>query len=313
MSDTLAAEAKPAVRLYKISDSAMLQFARLNRNMFLIDKPGFVALNPDFDGSFGADWLTAIETAEDAPTDEVVVDQQSQQTETVEEQMALCRQKYGQVIYYAGEAFDRKTILNEFGQNDYLDIRNKQNEMITFMGTLHATATKYKVQLIAKGYTQAKIDEIETLRDDLITANVQQQQLIKERPTTTADRIEKMNTVYRFCQKVNRASKQVFLGNYAKIQQYLLPASENAVHDLAFTGTVTAQETSAPIAGATVTIPALGLSTNTDEFGAFAFAQEIPDGTYSFTVSAAGKKDFTGSVTIVDGTTVTQNVAMIAA
>lgn len=312
MSEIIVSEAAPAVRAFKISDSAMLQFGRLYRIMYLADKAGFTALNTDFDTAFGNDWLTAIITAEDAPTDEVVVDQQSQQTQAVEMQMALCRKKYGQVIYYAGEAFENnKTVLNEFGQDDYLDIRNKQNEMVTFMGTMHATAEKYKVQLIARGYTQTKIDEIGALKTALIDANVLQQQMIKERPTTTADRIKKMNTVYRFCQKVNRASKQVFIDDYAKINEYLLPASDNDVHDIAFMGSITAQETSAPIANATVVISTLGINAVTDEFGVFAFAQEIPDGTYAFTVQAPGRKDFTGTVTIVDGTTVTQNVALV--
>ncbi len=314
MDTFILSEPQPLVRSFKISDPTLTAFARVYRELFLEDDGLFGDLNPEFQNDFAAAWLEAITNAEDTPSDETMVDIQIQQTNGVLSVMSLCRRKYNEIIYYVEEAFSANiAVQNEFGRNDFVNVRQQQDGMINFMSNLYRSAGKYNAQLLAKGCTQDKIDEILTLKNSLIEVNTDQQKLIKERPTATADRIAKHNLVYSYCQKVNRASKRVFADNYAKIQQYLLPASENQAADIAFTGVVTRQEDSAPIENATAAIAALDLTAQTDNLGVFAFAQEIPDGTYNFAVTADGRQDYTGSVTITDGETVTRNVAMIAA
>ena len=300
------------VRFYKIADAKMLQFARTYLALFITDQAGFKATNPDFSDPFPTAWQAAIELAYSTPTDEVVVDVQSEQTKVVLDIMEQCRKKYRQVSYYAGDAFDEdKTILNEFGQDDYENIRTSQAGMVVFMGTLFETTTKYFAELKAKGFTAAMRDEIPLLQKSLSDSDVQQELQKKQRGTTAATRVSRMNDVWKFCQKVNRASKLVFDGDIAKLHQYLLPGSENKQQDLALTGTISAQATGLPIEGATATLQGTGLSAISDEFGVYAFTQQIPDGAYTLKITAAGFQDFTVPTSLTNGATTIQNAAMV--
>ena len=302
------------VRLFKIADPKMLQFARTYREIFLLDSTLFKALNPEFTDEFGNQWNTAIETAYNTETDEIVVDMQAEQTELVKQAMEDCRKKYHQVMYFAEESFgDGSPILSEFGRDDFMKIRNDQAAMVIFMGNLFTTSSKYFATLKLKGFTDAMRDEIPTLQKGLSDTDTEQELQKKQRGTKAAIRIGRMNAVWQFVQKVNRASKIVFDGDFTKLHQYLLPGSENKPVDIILTGTISAQATGAPIEAATAEIVGLGLTAAGDEFGVYAFTQQIPDGSYTLKVTAAGFLDFTVSVTLTNGTTLLQNVAMLGA
>lgn len=302
------------VRLYKLADSKMLQFARTYLALFVQDRAAFIALNPEFDNNFADQWQNAIQLAYNTETDEVFVDQQVEQTEQVKLSMEQCRRKYRQVMYFATETFGEKSaVLNEFGRDDYNNIREDQAAMVLFMGTLGRTADKYFERLRIKGFTQQMLNEITALQTALSDNDTSQEVKKKERGTAAGERIGRMNEVWKnYVQKVNRASKIVFDGNYPKLHQYLLPGSENRQEDVILTGNITDQATAQPIEGATATIQGLGIAAVADEFGVYAFAQQIPDGSYALLVQAAGYQDHAVNISLVNGSTLVQNVALIA-
>ena len=96
------------------------------------------------------------------------------------------------------------------------------------MEMLYLTSDTYKVELIAKGFTQPKIDMILQLKDELRQEQVEQETAKKERPVKTQERILILNKPWLSMRKINRASKIIYKDNYAKLNEYELPRHSQA-------------------------------------------------------------------------------------
>ena len=115
---------KKITRLYKIIDPEMYEASKTKRGFFLEDKADFINFDADFADPFAAGWLTDISDAEAIPQDEVLDDQLTQLTKTVEEEMTNCRNKFQDSKYFIEKTFpDNIPVWNEFGYNNYDDTR----------------------------------------------------------------------------------------------------------------------------------------------------------------------------------------------
>jgi hypothetical protein len=90
------------------------------------------------------------------------------------------------------------------------------------LGYRQASIASQKTALIAAGYTQALIDELQTISDTIDSLNAEQEDMLAERGDRTQTRIEAYNAVWEFMQKINKASKVTFEDNPAKLEMYLL-------------------------------------------------------------------------------------------
>lgn len=209
-------------RAFDGTDAYLIETAITIRSLMQNDLADFSPFSTKFDATYLAAFQTAIDDCLAFGTDETAQDQQSQLTNDVLAALKNCFKKYGQMKFFAEQAFpkniDRQ---NEFGTNDYQKARRNQAQMIVFMDTLHAISQKYKTDLIAAGATQAQIDEILTLRDAYIEANRKQEVAIKERPSDTRERNIKLNTLYGFIVTVNSAAQIIYYDNDAKKGAYV--------------------------------------------------------------------------------------------
>lgn len=294
-------------RDFSISDDAMLQDGRITHAQFVLDEADFIGLDDDFKPPFAANWLTAIEDASKAPKDEQIVDVQTGLTATVDACLDACRSHFQGAKYYIEKAFASKVwVLNEFGYDNYDEVRQVPEKMITFMDVFSTTANKYKTELIAAKYTQAKIDEIATKRLALIDAKKAQELGKNSRLSATQNRVLLLNTAWGFRTKVAKAAKVIFADNYAKYKIYLLPASEEAATTYSVKGQVTDKAIDKPLADVQITN---GTETvTTDSNGKYGFAK-LENGTYTLTFTLAGYKTVTATAKF-DGTILTINEAL---
>ncbi|MFI5217996.1 MAG: carboxypeptidase-like regulatory domain-containing protein [Bacteroidia bacterium] len=305
------ATADEILRLYRITDPEMYEASRTKRSFFLEDKVELVAFDSDFADPFVTDWLTEIEAAEAFPQDEALDDQLTQLTAVVEEKMESCRDKFQSAKYFIEKAFPKNApVWNEFGYDNYKTIRRVQNDMVTFMKQFHSTADKYKVQLIASGYTQPEIDEIDTLRTELIDANTIQENFIGDLPVKTQARHIKNNEVWNIMVKVCTAGKTKFRNDFARYQRYLLPPGEESPEALSILGLVTDQANGNPLQGATLDLQPVGANTTSAANGRYSFGG-LPDGNYTLTVSLADYVTQHIPVTITGGNAVEVNVHLV--
>jgi hypothetical protein len=211
------------IRLYKMPDSEMITTSRVIHTQFIKDKPLFIQFDSDFADPFSSRWDNSITLAEDAGRNIDVTGEQVHLTEVVTACMEKCKTHFQKSKYYIEKAFpDDPVKWNLFGYEEYDSARRGESRMIPFMKAFHTEAVKNKVKLIEAGYTQEKIDEIKSLWEELLNADNMQEVFIREKPVVTQGRVETLNAAWEFVMKVNRASKDIFADDYAKLQQYVI-------------------------------------------------------------------------------------------
>jgi hypothetical protein len=301
----------PIKRDFAIPDEDMIQDARLKHASFLEDKTDFVAFDPDFADPFAANFEIDIDAAEATDDDETVTDQQQQLTNVVLDEMQKCRDKFQDAKIFIAKTFpDNKEVQNEFGFNDYTQAQKGQSSFIKFMFKFHKVATKYKVALIAKNYTQLMIDEILTFHDTLKDADVAQDLFIKNRPVKTRDRILKMNKAWKGETTICAAGKRIYKDDFAKYQRYLLPPGEETPEALSIKGIITNSATNAADEDVHVQIEANGISVFSNGTGLYGIGG-LPAGTYTLKFTKVGLQErIIANVVVVDGEITTLDVQM---
>jgi hypothetical protein len=120
------------------------------------------------------------------------------------------------------------------GADTYNDARKSVPNMIVFLSNMNRQTSIYQTELLAAGCSATLIDEILTLRDELIVANTDQSTSKGNRSITTQERTNRFDSLEDFIRAVCRVGKLVFEENEAKFKQYLrfkstsTTASENA-------------------------------------------------------------------------------------
>jgi hypothetical protein len=193
--------------------------------LYTEDESEFFAYNAVmFPPVFKTNFQTNIDAAHNVTKDEIVVDEQQEETLEVTAKMKECFayfQKMKPTIMFTFP--NKQAVWNQFGFDDYEFARRSQGRMMQFMNMLNKTSVNYSVELIAKGWTQVKIDQCGTLAAELKTENTEQEQAKKDRPVETQERIVILNTCWEDMVFVTNAAKAVFYDNYAKLHQYILP------------------------------------------------------------------------------------------
>jgi len=230
-------------RHYDSSDAYMVERCTTIQGLFVGDLAAFTAFDADFSSIFSDQWESDISNASAVSSDETLQDQLRQLTETMNTAWAACRDKWSEVKFFMQKAFPTSPgKWAEFGADNYTKARGTTTATIRFMSLLHDAAVKYSTELIAAGYTQPKIEDIQTLNEALEAANKAQEIFKEARLTETEERIATLNVPYDTLMLVCAAAPMVFPNSAAKRAQYVFkPTSSSAA--TVFDGTVDASAT----------------------------------------------------------------------
>jgi hypothetical protein len=305
-----------------LSDVKAIEFSETYRLGFVgspPDIPGdsaeFIAFDADFGGTFAADWQDAIDACTAAPSDEVREDEQQIMTEEVKARMVDGRKAYRVNRYFVVKAFPGNiSVQNLLALDDYVAQSRSQAGMSKLLVELntHCNKPAYKPALLAAGYTQLQIDELLTLAGALKVDNAHQNTFIRQTTQATEDRRALYAHMWSFAQKVNAASKVIYMDDIVKLNYYTFPASNESPEAFDLVGTVTDAGTGLPIEGASIKFPTLGLVVATDENGKYG-ATGLPTGNVPIEVSMLGYVLQNLTADIPATGTATVDVALVAA
>jgi len=296
-----------------ISNDTMLTGAETMLDLYSADVADFTAYDAGLDAAFGTAWEADIDAARDFPTDETVQDDIEEKTAFMNTSWEKCRTHFQDSKYFIEKAFPgNAAIMKSFGFDNYKEMSRDQDKVLPFMDQFHDKAQSNNAALIAQGYTQIKIDLIETLGGEYRTKQREQENAKKDRLKQTQDRIVLMNKVWASISRVNKASKSVYRNNFAKLQQYLLPGAgtNEPAEALALRGTFRNTADSQPINGGTFNLTAHNVSDTTNLNGKFGITVGVPVGNTPYEATAPGFTPRNGNVTILANETVTQDVGL---
>jgi len=211
-------------RDYTMEDLDMLVRAQVFHNAFVIDKADFVANFPHLDDPFAADFQTAIDAADALPSAQEVDGEIVEATFNLNEQLPIARKALQKLYTYLDIVWPKGQKNSRFGRINYEKVRQSHSGLKELLEQGHRQAEEptQKAALIAGGYTQASIDELETIMNAIDTLLAVQVDLMGARFEKTRDRILALNHVWSFMQQINKASKVTFVDNSAKLELYLL-------------------------------------------------------------------------------------------
>jgi hypothetical protein len=285
-------------RDYAIADDNMLQDSRNTQALLATDIADFTAQDAMFTPAYATAWQAAITAAENEPTDEIYLDIQEQKKEVADTELANSRDLFQKSKYTIDKAFGTNVgILHEFGYDNYDTARKSHSGMQSFLNNFFTVADKYSAQLIAKGFTAEIITAITTQKNALENATKAWKTHELGRGTATQNRVIAVNAVWKYRREVANAAKYIYADNYAKYQQYLLPASEESADTFIISGVVTDAATNTPLAGVTVTVGGTTSPVTTDSKGKYGLAK-LDAGSYTASYSKLGYTTKTEAITI---------------
>ncbi len=208
-----------------MEDELMLTRARTMYNNLATDLVDFGPLFPGIDPIFLTSFDTDINTATAFPRDNVVMSNIKVLTADVNASVAEGFRALDALDIYAQLAYkDSPAKQRVFGQDTWQKARNDQEKMVFALQHAREFANQnpYKADLIAKGYTQANIDSLETIRASIVLKNGLQEKAKSGRPVTTQDRILVYNVVWERMTTVATCALLVYRDNAAKLEQYRL-------------------------------------------------------------------------------------------
>lgn len=211
-------------RNFDMEDIAMLERAQVFHNSFVIDDAAFIAAFPHLALPFATNFQAAIDAADALPSGYEIDVQIAVVTEELNNMLPLGQRALQKLYTYVDLVWNSKVKLNAFGKSRYEKARNSATRLKELLEFAHRQAemADNKAALLAAGYTQAAIDELKTIEDNIDAKNAEQEDMFASRGSKTQERVVALNTVWGFMQQINKASKVVFVDNPAKIELYLL-------------------------------------------------------------------------------------------
>jgi len=231
-------------RIFNMDDNDVLVRAQLFYDNFSIDEAEITAVYPTLDTPFADNFQTAINDADNLPSDQEEVDFISYKVSLVNERVAEAKVLIQQCYNFVKLAFGDNIAINKnFGKGpEYHDAANSGYKIKELLEKVHRACDRpeFKPQLIAVGFTQLKIDALEDKMTELDSVFREAEEAKSQRLMKTYARIEAFNSVWSMMIQISDAVKDVFRDNPNKLHQYLLypsssgPSVPSKTHNLRF-------------------------------------------------------------------------------
>ncbi|KAA9338330.1 hypothetical protein F0P96_05710 [Hymenobacter busanensis] len=210
-------------RLFTESDAAMRSRMRTMHGHYLTDAAAFAAFNPALGGTFGADWLTAIDTADLAPNVDARRGELREDTAAVGSGMEQAKRVAQQVFYYVEQAFPKnKGRLSQYGKDRYAKAATDSEEMRLLLDMAAQAAERDKTELAAHGFGPQQLADLKALATRLDAVDTAQEMQKGTNQEGTDDYVRLQNAAFGFGQQLNKAAKLAFAADATKRQLYRL-------------------------------------------------------------------------------------------
>lgn len=212
---------KPLFRspFYFVEMQARQMFDSLQKDLPIIEQHTLF-----FTPEWQTDYLQKLETARAILSDDqyaALIMIKKKAVDNLTEQIV---EMLAELYRYVGLAHDNKSDIASYKSSELYKVRSNAYKLLGLGERAHtlASETEEKALLMAAGYSQAKLDALETALGELQAAAEQRDKAEAERLRATTHRIESFNALWRKMQELSKGAKLAFAGNGAKQKQYLL-------------------------------------------------------------------------------------------
>lgn len=202
---------KDREREFSMEDTLLIQKNRTFHGHFLNYLARFSAFDPDLNAAYAGNWLSSINECEATETDETVMDQMQQYTDELDEAQKEGFTIASELEHYVKKAFpNKKRKAEEFGFTERKKARATQLNQYMWLTVMKKIAEDYSAELAAAGMPATLLTNMGTKTQTILEKETQQEYFKHLRIRYSSQRIEKLNTLYKFCSNVNKAAQIVF-------------------------------------------------------------------------------------------------------
>ena len=206
--------------------SELLPIARLLRASYLRDRDDFVALLPeDYKPKFLADYDTAIKAVEKATRSSVGAARRQTITARIDALLEALPQLLNRLEARVRRAVGLAVPAKKFGIEPVRrDRTNHEHEgLADSLKTLLQNIETDKTALLAKGQTQAELDQLQALYDDLVKDSTAQGSSLSEQRLLTADNVQLFRALYAPMKELLADGKSLYkTSDKTKLKDYTL-------------------------------------------------------------------------------------------
>ncbi|UOQ97318.1 hypothetical protein MUN81_19020 [Hymenobacter sp. 5317J-9] len=204
----------------------LLPIARLLRASYQRDRADFVDLLPeDYKPKFLADYDAAVLAVEKATRSSVAVARRQNITERIDALLAALPQLLNRLEARVRRAEGLTVPAKKFGiEPARRDRNNHEHEgLADSLKTLLQNIEANKAALLAKGQTQAEIDQLQELYDDLVADSTAQGSSLSDQRLLTADNVQVFRALYKPMKQLMDDGKSLYkTSDKAKLKDYTL-------------------------------------------------------------------------------------------
>ena len=223
-------------RIFNMGDDEMLERAQLFHDILADELAAFTGRFPWLDAA----WLSALEndirTADQYPKDESIVLDQKVLTGDVGTAMNRGYALLQDLGMYAKLAYPNDPARQRvFGQDFWAKARNSTLKLQEALELAYnkAQVADYNAALLAKGYTQAEIDALISIANELQLKNGLQEAAKSGRKVNRHDRVQLHNLVWGHMGTINTCAQVVWKNDADRLEQYqLYPPTSNATETI---------------------------------------------------------------------------------
>jgi CRISPR/Cas system CSM-associated protein Csm2 small subunit len=204
----------------------LLPLARLLRASYQRDRADFVDLLPDdYKPTFLADYDTAVENVEAATRSSVAIAQRGTITARIDALLEALPQLLNRLEARLRRAENLTVAAKKFGIEPVRRDRNNHEHegLADSLKTLLQNINANKAALLAKGQTQAEIDQLQELYDGLVADSTAQGSSLSDQRLHTAANVQLFRALYKPMKQLMDDGKSLYkTADKVKLQDYTL-------------------------------------------------------------------------------------------
>jgi hypothetical protein len=215
--------AQTSGRTYTMGNDVMLERARVFRDRLSVELPDFTARFPWLDAAWAAAFEAEIAAADAFPSDLSVRLDMKVVTGDLLDAMQRGHAALRVLSGYAALAWPAdRSRQRAFGQDKWKAAQQSTLRLAEALELAHATAQDpdFKPHLMAKGCTQADIDQLAAMASELRGRNNQQEAANADRKVKRHDRIMLFNAVWQRMTTLSTCASVVWVGDAERRKQY---------------------------------------------------------------------------------------------
>ena len=206
--------------------SELLPMARLLRASYQRDRADFVDLLPeDYKPKFVADYDAAVLAVEQATRSSVGIARRQNITQRIDALLAALPQLLNRLEARVRRAEGLTVPAKKFGIEPVRRDRNNDEHegLADSLRTLLQNIETDKAALLAKGQTQAEIDQLQELYDDLVADSTAQGSSLSDQRLLTADNVQLFRALYKPMKQLLDDGKSLYkTSDKTKLKDYTL-------------------------------------------------------------------------------------------